>query len=113
VHRRPGLGESPGTGVSYGPLAPGAAGGGSGSAYTDEQIEQLGREGKAMPKPGGGYWLPIARYADVTAAVAAYRELAPRQREGVYRWITLRARLLKAEHLLPQGWGGTEPGGRS
>jgi hypothetical protein len=76
--------------------------------YTADEVEQLGKEGKAMPKPGGGFWFPLVSVSDVANCVAAYRALKPSQRDGVREWITKRCRALKIENWLPQGWGGRD-----
>jgi HK97 family phage prohead protease len=73
--------------------------------YTAAEVEQLGKEGKALEKGDGTFWFPLKMASDVANCVAAYRELNPKAREGVYRWITLRCRALKLEYLLPKGWG--------
>jgi hypothetical protein len=58
-----------------------------------------------MPKPFGGYWFPIAGANCIPNAFAAYRALKASQCEAVRAWINRRVRLLKAEYLLPKGWG--------
>jgi hypothetical protein len=73
--------------------------------YSQEDVDQLGREAKALAKGDGSHWFPIAKHNDVQNAVAAYRKLKPGERNGVHAWIVERARLLNAEHLLPKGMG--------
>lgn len=73
--------------------------------YSLAEVEQLGKEGKALAKGDGTHWFAIAEYADIHNAVAAYRALKPGERDGVHKWIIERARAIGAEHLLPNGWG--------
>ena len=51
--------------------------------YTQEEVDQLGREGKALAKGDESRWFPIAVVSDIDNAVAAYRKLAPSERNGV------------------------------
>ena len=78
--------------------------------YTQAEVDRLGREGKALAKGDGSHWFPIALYSDIHNAVAAYRALKPKERNGVHAWIVERARMIGAEHLLPKGMGEPNPG---
>ena len=74
--------------------------------YTDKEIEKLGEEGKALKKlpPRRGFHHPILDALDVTHAVKALGRAPLRERPVIRKWISKRARELKAMSRLPEHW---------
>lgn len=71
---------------------------------TDDEVEALGRQGKALWVNGHYAW-PIEDVTDLTAAVQSFGRAASSAGAAAIRaWIIKRARALDATDLLPQSW---------
>ena len=74
--------------------------------YTDAQVTQLGREGKAYKKKDGTYSYPVKDRRDLLNALAAWKlgRVAKGEASAVKAFIKKRAVLLRLESELPEAW---------
>ncbi len=74
--------------------------------YTDAQVTQLGREGKAYKKKDGTYSYPVKDRRDLLNALAAWKlgRVAKGEASAVKAFIKRRAVLMRLEALLPKSW---------
>jgi hypothetical protein len=104
-----------------GTMAVGAAGGASTDAYTDgshptplgvytqEEVDRLGRAGKAL-WIGGRFAWPIANRRDLLNCVAGWRLLRPgKAASEVKAWIKRRAIGMNLEGCMPSSWQPSVP----
>jgi HK97 family phage prohead protease len=73
-------------------------------AYTDAEVEALGKAGKAFKNPDGHYSYPIDNAADLKNAVQALGRASAAVRDEVKAYIKKRAGELKATSELPEDW---------
>jgi HK97 family phage prohead protease len=78
-------------------------------AYTDAEVEALGKEGKAFKNPDGHYSFPIDTDADLANAIQALGRAPDAVRDAVKAYIKKRAEDLKATDKLPEDWRSEEP----
>ena len=72
--------------------------------YTDDQVEALGKEGKAFPKRDGTYSYPVADRRDLLNAIKAFGRARPSEASALKAWLKTRARVMRLESLLPASW---------
>lgn len=77
-------------------------------AYTDAEVEALGKESKAFKNPDGHYSYPIDTAADLENAIQALGRAPEAVRDEVKAYIKKRAEELKATDKLPEDWRSTE-----
>lgn len=77
-------------------------------AYTDTEVEALGKEGKAFKNPDGHYSFPVDTTGDLTNAVQALGRAPEAVRDAVKAFIKKRAEALKAIDQLPEDWRSDE-----
>ncbi len=76
-------------------------------AYSQAQIDQLGKAGKAHKARDGHYAFPVNSKEDVENAVKAVGRAPEGERGSIRRFIMLRARELSASALIPSTWQAT------
>jgi hypothetical protein len=77
--------------------------------YSDQQVEALGREGKAFPKRDGTYSYPVADRRDLLNAIKAFGRAKPSEASALKAWLKTRARVMRLESLLPVSWQSKAP----
>lgn len=75
-----------------------------GDKYTQTEVDELGREGKAHKAADGHYHFPIKDHEDVKNAVKALGRIPAAERPSVRRFVMKRARELKATYAIPATW---------
>lgn len=74
---------------------------------SQKERERLAKQGKAMPKEGGGGRFPIRNATDLDKAIRAVGRVRPNTEEArskVRRFIIKRARALGLTDLIPDTW---------
>jgi hypothetical protein len=74
--------------------------------YSYQEIQQLGKEGKAHKKADGSFNFPVVDERDIIDAVHSIGRTPPRERLSVKRFIVYRAELLHLKSRGPHGWFG-------
>ena len=77
--------------------------------YTDDQVEALGKEGKAFKKRDGSYSYPVADRRDLLNAIKAFGRVRPSEASALKAWLKTRARVMRLESLLPASWQSKAP----
>jgi HK97 family phage prohead protease len=71
--------------------------------YTDKEVEELGKEGKAYKNADGHYSYPIVDQDDLEKAIHAVGE-GGADHDGIRHYIIGRAKALGLSHLIPDNW---------
>ena len=73
-------------------------------AYSQAEVDELGKAGKAFKNPDGHYSFPIANRSDLLNAIHATGRSGLADKAPLRKYIIARAKALNASRLIPGSW---------